>query len=97
MFFCRGQEMGMRATEQHGIYEGDLAIVAARSFAPNQREAWPAGTVGAMTAKVRVASTVQTAKGVEYIAASAPDTYHEAIVDLGKNHETGRLRKARRA
>jgi len=50
-----------------------------------------------MTAKVRVASTVQTAKGVEYIAASAPDTHHEATVDLGKNREPGRSRKARRA
>ena len=50
-----------------------------------------------MTAKVRVASTVQTAKGVEYIAASAPDTHHEAIIDLGKNREPGWLRKARGA
>jgi hypothetical protein len=50
-----------------------------------------------MAAKVRVASTVQTAKGVEYIAASAPDTHHEAIIDLGKNREPGWLRKARRA
>ena len=45
-----------------------------------------------MTAKVRVASTAQTAKGVEYIAASAPDTHHEAIIDLGKNREPGWLR-----
>ncbi len=50
-----------------------------------------------MTAKVRVAATVQTAKGVEYIAASAPDTHHEATVDLGKNREPGRSGKARRA
>ena len=50
-----------------------------------------------MTAKVGVASTVQTAKGVEYIAASAPDTHHEAIIDLGKNREPGWLRKARGA
>ena len=49
-----------------------------------------------MTAKVRVASTVQTAKGVEYIAASAPDTHHETIIDLGKNREPGCLRKPRR-
>jgi hypothetical protein len=40
---------------------------------------------------------VQTAKGVEYIAASATDTYHEAIIDLGKNREPGWLSKARRA
>ena len=46
---------------------------------------------------MRVASTVQTAKGVEYIAASAPDTHHEAIIDLGKNREPGWLHKARRA
>jgi hypothetical protein len=46
-----------------------------------------------MTAKVRVASTVQTAKGVEYIAASAPDTHHEAIIDI----EPGSLRNARGA
>jgi hypothetical protein len=43
-----------------------------------------------MTAKVHVASTVQTPKG-EYIAASAPDTHHEAPVDLGKNREPGRV------
>ena len=42
-----------------------------------------------MTAKVRVASTVQTAKSIEYIAASAPDTHHEAIIDLVKNREPG--------
>jgi hypothetical protein len=47
--------------------------------------------------KVRIASTVQTAKGVEYIAASATDIHHEAIIDLGKNREPGWLRKARRA
>ena len=40
-----------------------------------------------MTAKVRVASTAQTAKGVEYIAASAPDTHHEATIDFGKNRD----------
>ena len=39
-------------------------------------------------------STVQTAKGAEYIAASAPDTHHEAIIDLGKNLEPGGLRNA---
>jgi hypothetical protein len=57
----------------------------------------PPGRRVPMTAKVRVASTVQTAKGVEYIAASATDTHHEAIIDLGKNREPGWLRKARRA
>ena len=47
-----------------------------------------------MNAKVRV---LPPAKDVEYIAASAPDTHHEAIIDLGKNREPGWLRKARRA
>jgi hypothetical protein len=28
---------------------------------------------------------------IEYIAASAPDTHHEAIIDLGKNREPGWL------
>jgi hypothetical protein len=50
-----------------------------------------------MTAKVLLPQRCKAAKGVEYIAASAPDTHHEATIDLGKNREPGRLRKARGA
>jgi hypothetical protein len=47
-----------------------------------------------MTAKGRVASTVQTAKAAGYIAAFAPDTDYDAIIELGKNRKTGWSRNA---
>jgi len=62
---------------------------AAQSSRQTSAKRGPPGRRVPMTAKVRVASTVQTAKGVEYIAASATDTHHEAIIDLGKNREPG--------
>ena len=77
---------------------GDHDLTArAQSSRSTSAKRGPPGRRVPMTAKVRVASTVQTAKGVEYIAASATDTHHEAIIDLGKNREPGWLRKARRA
>jgi hypothetical protein len=74
------------------------AALSVRPVKTDQNDArGPPGRRVPMTAKVRVASTVQTAKGVEYIAASAPDTHHEATIDLGKNREPGWLRKSQKS